>query len=93
MTFCPCTPESLTKAASYGVIDPSKRVSRAELDRLDRLWKLKQQQQQSLSCSPHTKPGAGKKKGEAAGRARESFDSQQTRVERNKGPGLYATRS
>lgn len=43
MCLRPPTPKSLTEPVSFGFIDPSKRVSRAELDRLDKLWKEKQQ--------------------------------------------------
>ena len=70
MCLRPPTPKSLTKPASYGVIDPSKRVTLAELERQDRLWQVKQgrkakqieqQQQQQRAL-------------------RTSFDSQMTRV-------------
>ncbi|UZJ53562.1 hypothetical protein CBS101457_002882 [Exobasidium rhododendri] len=43
MCLRPPTPSSLTKPVSFGVIDPSRRVSRAELDRLDLLWREKHQ--------------------------------------------------
>lgn len=86
MTFCPCTPESLTKAASYGVIDPSKRVTRAELDRCDRLWKQKQQQQlPSMNTGSKSKKQADARRG--------SIDSQETRVEGGKRTGLFTRRS
>lgn len=41
MCLRPATPRILTEPVSYGVIDFSKRVSREELDRADRLWREK----------------------------------------------------
>jgi hypothetical protein len=70
MCLRPATPRSLTEPVSFGYIDPSRRVSRAELDRMDKLWREKQPK--LIVATRNTADNTN---------ARASFESDMTRVE------------
>ena len=74
MCLRPPTPRSLTEPVSFGVIDPSRRVSRAELDRQDRLWREKHHRNGTTmhAISSGSPPSNA---------ARASIESDMTRVE------------